>query len=78
MRKRAIVIFMSLILATVVLSRGVYKGSTPNGENSRLMLRQITPAQREAAAVRAALARQAKQGAPTSQFLAPMALGTPD
>jgi len=78
MRKRAIVIFMSLILATVVLSRGVYKGSNPKGENSRLMLRQITPAQREAAAVRAALARQAKQGAPTSQFLAPMALGTPD
>ena len=78
MQKRSAIVLMGLMVAGAVISRGVVQGRAQSQEDNRPKLRQTTRAQREAAAARAALARQMAPIAPAATGVTRLAAGTPE
>jgi FtsP/CotA-like multicopper oxidase with cupredoxin domain len=78
MRKRGVFVLTGLLLAGAVLSRGVAPGRAQSREDNRPKQRQVTRAQREAAAARAAQARQKATVAPAATGVTRLASAAPD
>jgi FtsP/CotA-like multicopper oxidase with cupredoxin domain len=78
MAKQKSMIWVGFFMAALALGGGGLRGGAESQEKVPLKLRQTTPQDREAAAVRAAVRRQSQQGRLAIQAVVPAALGTPD